>query len=105
MSTHVTLPRESAAGAIKTARIPVTGMTCAACQSFVQRTLSTKPGVKDVTVNLMLHNATVSYDPEITSPGELVEKIRDIGYGAELPQPEVSVIDLQEKDEEEELYK
>ena len=31
--------------------IPVTGMTCAACQSRVQRTLVKTPGVVDAAVN------------------------------------------------------
>ena len=53
-------------------RIPVAGMTCAACQSFVQRTLAGEEGVKDATVDLMLHNATVIYDPSVVSPSEMV---------------------------------
>ena len=46
---------------------PVTGMTCAACQSFLERTLSSYPGVKAASVNLMLHNASVRYDPALVS--------------------------------------
>ncbi len=65
--------------------IPVTGMTCAACQARVQRTLTRTPGVADATVNLMLNNATVSFDPGAVSAEQLVEAIRDSGYGAELP--------------------
>ena len=65
--------------------IPVTGMTCAACQSRVQRTLAKVPGVADASVNLMMGNATVSYDPKAVQPGALVDTIRATGYGAELP--------------------
>jgi len=65
--------------------IPVTGMTCAACQGRVQRTLSRTPGVVDAAVNLMTANATVAYDPGATSPATLVEAVRRTGYGAELP--------------------
>src|SRR5437899_1677986 len=32
--------------------IPVTGMTCSACQSFVQRTLASQAGVKDAAVDV-----------------------------------------------------
>jgi Cu+-exporting ATPase len=70
---------------VVTARVPVTGMTCAACQSRVQRTLQQQPGVKDATVNLMMGNATISYDPAAVSAPALVEAIRRTGYGAELP--------------------
>ncbi|MEX2180415.1 MAG: heavy metal translocating P-type ATPase [Gemmatimonadaceae bacterium] len=68
-----------------TTRIPVTGMTCAACQSRVQRALQAQPGVTDATVNLMMGNAAVSYDPAVVTPSALVAAIRDTGYGAELP--------------------
>ncbi len=67
--------------------IPVSGMTCAACQGRVQRTLSKLPGVEDASVNLMMGNATVAYDPATTDPDALVETIRSTGYGAELPVP------------------
>ena len=65
--------------------IPVSGMTCASCQSRVQRTLSETPGVQDAAVNLMMGNATVTYDPSTTAPEALVDTIRGTGYGAELP--------------------
>jgi Cu+-exporting ATPase len=68
--------------------IPVSGMTCAACQAGVQKALQRTPGVLDANVNLMMANAAVTYDPSATSPEALVEKIRDVGYGAELPRPE-----------------
>ncbi|MFL5619398.1 MAG: heavy metal translocating P-type ATPase [Gemmatimonadaceae bacterium] len=69
----------------QTIRIPVSGMTCAACQARVQRTLQRQPGVVDAGVNLMMHDATVRYSPEVVSPEQLVAAIRDTGYGAELP--------------------
>jgi Cu+-exporting ATPase len=75
--------------------IPVTGMTCAACQGRVQRTLSRTPGVVDAAVNLMMGNATVAYDPSAVSPDALVETIRKTGYGAELPAPDRSAFDEQ----------
>jgi Cu+-exporting ATPase len=65
--------------------IPVSGMTCAACQGRVQRTLQKTAGVKDATVNLMMGNATVTYDSSVIVPDALVETIRGTGYGAELP--------------------
>jgi len=83
--------------------IPVTGMTCAACQSFIQRTLASQAGVKDATVNLMLHNATVTFDPEATSTSALVDAIRDTGYGAEVPVATRSVLIEQEKHDDAQL--
>ncbi len=65
--------------------IPVSGMTCAACQSRVQRTLSKTPGVVNASVNLMMGNAMISYDASAITPDALVERIRSTGYGAEMP--------------------
>jgi P-type Cu+ transporter len=83
--------------------IPISGMTCAACQSFVQRTLAGEAGVQQAVVNLMLHNATVTFDTNITSTGSLVEKIRGTGYGAEIPALNRTILDEQEKHDENQL--
>jgi Cu+-exporting ATPase len=83
--------------------IPVTGMTCAACQSFIQRTLANQTGVKDASVNLMLNNATVTFDPGVTSTSVLVNTIRDTGYGAEIPALHSSVLAEQGEHDAEQL--
>ncbi|MDE3171709.1 MAG: heavy metal translocating P-type ATPase, partial [Gemmatimonadota bacterium] len=79
--------------------IPVTGMTCAACQARVQRTLARTPGVADATVNLMLNNATIAFDPHEISAEKLVEAIRESGYGAELPATTRGAFEEQEEAE------
>jgi P-type Cu+ transporter len=83
--------------------IPVAGMTCTACQSFLQRELESHAGVRNATVNLMLHNATVTFDPGATSIAELVDVIRDTGYGAELPHERRSILGEQEEHDETQL--
>jgi Cu+-exporting ATPase len=52
--------------------------------------------VLDASVNLMMGNAAVTFDPGATSPAALVEVIREKGYGAELPRPERTAFDEQE---------
>src|ERR1051325_11281708 len=69
----------------ETVTLPVTGMSCAACQARVQRELERPAGGEDAAVNLLLNSATVRFDPARTSPGRLVEAVRATGYGAELP--------------------
>jgi len=91
------------AEALENVSFPVTGMTCAACQSFIQRTLAGQAGVQDATVNLMLHNATVTFDPRLTSPAGLVDKVRSTGYGAEMPAVNESVLEAQEKNDEDQV--
>jgi Cu+-exporting ATPase len=77
-------------------RIPVTGMTCAACSSRVQRALQKQPGVADASVNLMMKTAMVRFDPRAVTPGRLVDAIRATGYGAELASPDESAFEEQE---------
>jgi P-type Cu+ transporter len=82
-----------------TVTIPVTGMTCAACQARVQRTLAKAPGVADASVNLMTGDARVAFDPAVASVDTLLERIRSAGYGAEAPQSMRSAIEEQEAQE------
>ena len=39
--------------------LPVQGMSCAACQAHVERTLRATPGVKEASVNLLSQRARV----------------------------------------------
>ncbi|HEY7898562.1 MAG TPA: heavy metal translocating P-type ATPase [Gemmatimonadaceae bacterium] len=77
-------------------RIPVSGMTCAACQAHVQKALEKQPGVVDASVNLMMQNASVTFDPAVVTPDNLIQAIRSTGYGAELASPDQSAFDEQE---------
>ncbi|MBA3344696.1 MAG: copper-translocating P-type ATPase [Gemmatimonadales bacterium] len=93
-----TYPAENAPGptAGQRIRIPVSGMTCAACQSRVQKALAKQPGVTDASVNLMMKNAAVTFDPAVITPDRLVEAIRKTGYGAELASPGQTAFEEQE---------
>ncbi len=72
--------------------LPVDGMTCAACQARVQRALRATPGVTEATVNLMMHSATIAYDPRVLSPEALVSTINKSGYQSRLPEPEADEV-------------
>jgi Cu+-exporting ATPase len=60
-------------------------------------------GVQDAAVNLMLHNATVTFDPGVTSVSALVDTIRGTGYGAEIPAQQSSILEEQAEHDEEQL--
>ncbi len=75
-------------------------MTCAACQARVQRALQKSAGVADASVNLMMHSATVAYDPAATTPTALVAAVRATGYGAELPDQNQTAVEAERKREE-----
>jgi Cu+-exporting ATPase len=80
---------------MRTIRVPVSGMTCAACSARVQRALQKQPGVADASVNLMLHDATITFDPAMVTPDGLVAAIRASGYDADVAPPGQSAIDEQ----------
>jgi P-type Cu+ transporter len=67
--------------------LPITGMTCAACASRIEKSLKKVNGVSNATVNLATERATIHYDPAVTGPENLVGTIRDTGYDAILPTP------------------
>ncbi len=85
---------------MSTTTIPVSGMTCAACSSRVQRTLEKTPGVSSAQVNLLTSSATVDFDPGATSTEQLVDAIRSTGYGASLPPVSASPEELLETQDE-----
>ncbi|HEY8175383.1 MAG TPA: heavy metal translocating P-type ATPase [Gemmatimonadaceae bacterium] len=80
--------------------IPVSGMHCAACQSRVQTALAKTPGVADANVNLMLNNATVTYDERAVKPDALVDAIRSTGYDATLPSADTTAFEEQTRQDE-----
>jgi copper chaperone CopZ len=61
--------------------LPVTGMTCAACARRIERRLSKAEGVSACNVNFATGRATVAYDPRRTGVRELMQTVRDVGYG------------------------
>jgi Cu+-exporting ATPase len=68
-----------------TLTLPVIGMSCAACQSHVERALRSTAGVSDASVNLLTNSARVSFNPAITRPEDLIASVRESGYDAALP--------------------
>jgi P-type Cu+ transporter len=83
----VSSPPPAGAGQEEEGRFPVTGMTCAACSTAVERELRRAPGVVDVEVSLATEEARVRWSPEATSPEALARVVEEAGYQMELPSP------------------
>lgn len=60
----------------------VTGMTCSACSSRVQKCVSHLDGVKDVSVNLLTNSMQVEYNEQELSSRKIIEEVQKAGYGA-----------------------
>ncbi|WP_040225623.1 heavy metal translocating P-type ATPase [Bhargavaea cecembensis] len=65
----------------KEASIQISGMTCAACATRIEKGLSKMDGVEQAAVNLALEKSSVKYDPSKMSEAELEKKIESLGYG------------------------
>jgi Cu+-exporting ATPase len=64
--------------------LKVTGMTCASCVSRVEAALHGLKGVSEASVNLASEKASVTYDPSQVSIGDMIEAIKDAGYGVDV---------------------
>lgn len=58
----------------------VSGMTCAACASRIEKGLKRMPGVTDANVNMATETSNVTYDPAETGAAAIQEKIEKLGY-------------------------
>jgi P-type Cu+ transporter len=68
--------------------LDITGMTCAACSTRVEKGLNKMDGVLMANVNLALEKATVEYNPSLLSPKEMIQKVDKLGYGANVKNDE-----------------
>ena len=59
---------------------PVTGMSCAACATRVEKTIAHTKGVRSAAVNFAASEVTVEYDSDACTPEQLREAVREAGY-------------------------
>ena len=67
-----------------TQKYTITGMTCAACSSAVERVTRKMDGVAESNVNLTTALLTITYDESKVTPELIIKKIDRAGFGAEL---------------------
>ena len=64
----------------------VTGMTFAACQARVQKSVSNLTGVQECNVNLLKNSMVVTYDDKNVNSGQIIAAVEKAGDGASLQQ-------------------
>lgn len=69
---------------LDTIDLNIRGMTCAACANRIEKGLKRLPGVKEVNVNLALERARVEYDSSVVHPNQMIEKVKQLGYDAQV---------------------
>lgn len=66
--------------------LDITGMTCAACSSRIEKVVNKMDGIENATVNLTTETAKISYLAYSISQDDIITKIEKLGFGASYKQ-------------------
>ena len=80
-------------------RYEITGMSCAACASHVEKAVSAVPGVAGVAVSLLTNSMQVDYTPDAdpdTTARRICNAVEAAGYGASLATAESENTELED---------
>ncbi len=78
--------------------INITGMTCSACATRIDKKLNKLDGMMSANVNLALEKAKVEYDNSKLKDEDIINAIKSIGYGASIDEEEDREKDKKEKE-------
>ena len=67
---------------MKKQKFSVTGMTCSACSSHVEKSVGKLSGMEQATVNLLTNSMQVVYDDTVCTEDTIIEAVEKAGYGA-----------------------
>lgn len=62
--------------------LDITGMSCSACSSRIEKVVNRMQGVEQMSVNLLKNNAHVTFDESIVDEKEIIARIEKLGFGA-----------------------
>lgn len=65
-------------------KFSITGMSCAACQSRVEKAVNGLDGVSVASVNLLTNSMVADYDENILSCDDIIKAVEKAGYGAKV---------------------
>lgn len=75
----------------------ITGMTCAACSTRIEKGLNKMQGISQANVNLALEKATIEFNPSEVSIADIIAKVEKLGYGAHQKKEDKDPVDYREK--------
>lgn len=76
--------------------LDIVGMNCINCASSIQSYLSKLDGIYNVEVNFSSEIASIEYNPEVISKGDIIKDIRKMGYDV-IEEDEEEVVEQQKK--------
>lgn len=77
----------------------ITGMTCSACSSRIEKNVSKLDGMKIVNVNLLKNSMSVEYDDQILTAADIVGRVEKTGYGAFLHNASTTTVNNKPKED------
>ncbi|MFD2925712.1 heavy metal translocating P-type ATPase [Halobacillus naozhouensis] len=77
----------------KKINLGITGMTCAACSTRIEKVLNKIDGV-EAQVNLAMESARIQYDPMKINTEGIEERINKLGYGVEKETAELDILGM-----------
>ncbi len=75
----------------------VTGMTCSACSSHVEKSVGKLPGMEKISVNLLTNSMQVEYDEAVCDTEKIIAAVEKGGYGASLMKDGLESVSLQKE--------
>lgn len=63
-------------------KFDITGMTCSACSSRVEKCVNRLDGIEKVSVNLLTNSMQVEYEPQNLNTETIINAVIEAGYGA-----------------------
>lgn len=83
---------------LKDIELSISGMHCAACAASIERSISKMEGVKRINVNLVMNRASLLYDAGKIKRTEIMDKIAQLGFQAEVLQRSKQEIETPKRD-------
>lgn len=62
--------------------LDITGMSCSACSSRIEKVVNRMQGVEQMNVNLLKNNAHVTFDESVVDEKTIIARIEKLGFGA-----------------------
>ena len=75
------------------AEFDISGMTCAACATKIEKAINKMAGVSRANVNFALETISVSYNDKEVQPSEMVARVKKLGYELRPKEDEQEKID------------
>lgn len=72
--------------------LDITGMSCSACSSRIEKVVNRMQGVEQMSVNLLKNNAHITFDESVVDEKEIIARIEKLGFGARVHAANVTAL-------------